>query len=1226
MAEDRIDSIFDIAAIEKEDSTIDSILAERAKQLKAFPVLNVGDTKGLAELTARFNEQQKAIEQLTKTNQAYQKALSDEAKAQREKDAAIKNGLKTQKDADAQTKLTAKATADLSNHYKQLGLAVKDANERYYNLAGTLGRNHPLSVAALKDANDLRNIQKQLAEDTGIYSHSVGNYSTAFTNFALTLRGIRGPTKLAGEALGFSAQEADQFRLIVEHSAQALAVFFRSKEAKATAEAQDAAATAASTVSNEAYTTSVVQADAATDTFVASTQVLTAAQLEQVALQESLAVTAAEVVAATEAENIALTQQLETIGELVLASGGLLSVQQASVIVEDEYAAANADIVAGSILATEAIAAQTAATATALAVTGAQTAALEAEAVAAATAGAILKTAFVVTGVLALAVGIGYLVYKILEARDAADKAARSQKILAQINIDAADSYGKEASQLAILKNAIEDTNRPMSERLQAVKDIQSEYPEYLKNLTDEQLLAGQVAGAYDKITEALVRNAQAHAAEAEIDKIEAEKFKISQKDLADELKTQQALKDLKGSTGTTIGSPGGFSRRIDARTERAAVLQQREDRKKANADEIKDLNDQENIILTLTKNFEKQKKDATGKTNEIADLTKTLNTDFEVYKTYQEQKIGVLKDSLDNDKMFYADKLKVLDAYIVAQKDLINKDAANQIKAATEEEARKVANLQKDRDTKTDKGTDAKSVEQKKRINENIKIEEDNLAEQTTLINAKKNTALKQQDIQRVRDKRKIDAELLTNVAQVTKNDLELSAGNNLRIAQSDAQTLDARVNAYEVYYKEQQELLVNDFDLRVKAQRLGGEALLAAESDLLKKMQDLDEKAAKEQSAIFVSGVNGQVQNQNKALDVAEANDKLLLFNKIKNQKEFNDKVQDLDYERVKNQLTNDANAQFKLSENTNLSLEDRKKAIEKFNEDIAVLDENELKHKQLIKDRELAIYQTFQDAIVQLANAAQQAIFTLLEQSIQRQIDNLQRKEKQADENKNKEIARINQLGLTDSERLRQTTEAEKIAAFQKIQLEEKIGHAKERQAKLQKASNIAGILSGTALAVVNALAIPVYGEILAGIVAALGAIQLGIAIATPIPQYFAGGRAMEGLGIAGERGRELVTEDTGKQWLTAPTATMYKFKGTEHITPAHLTQDILNATSMRSISLIEPKQHITSNEVNTAILNDVVRELRIQNRRPQPGWRIEHGIEASPWYAKHMKGIA
>ena len=56
---------------------------------------------------------------------------------------------------------------------------------------------------------------------------------------------MRGPTKLLGEALGIGAQQADQFRLVIEHSLQALAAFFRGKEAKAAAEAEDTAATAA---------------------------------------------------------------------------------------------------------------------------------------------------------------------------------------------------------------------------------------------------------------------------------------------------------------------------------------------------------------------------------------------------------------------------------------------------------------------------------------------------------------------------------------------------------------------------------------------------------------------------------------------------------------------------------------------------------------------------------------------------------------------------------------------------------------------------------------------------------------------------------------------------------------------------------------------------------------------------------------------------------------------
>lgn len=83
----------------------------------------------------------------------------------------------------------------------------------------------------------------------------------------------------------------------------------------------------------------------------------------------------------------------------------------------------------------------------------------------------------------------------------------------------------------------------------------------------------------------------------------------------------------------------------------------------------------------------------------------------------------------------------------------------------------------------------------------------------------------------------------------------------------------------------------------------------------------------------------------------------------------------------------------------------------------------------------------------------------------------------------------------------------------------------GRVMEKQWKAEQAATVAGIIMNTALAVVKALPnVP-----LAAIIGGLGAVQLGIALSQPMPDFYAaGGVALPNEQIVvGERGPELVT---------------------------------------------------------------------------------------------------
>lgn len=79
------------------------------------------------------------------------------------------------------------------------------------------------------------------------------------------------------------------------------------------------------------------------------------------------------------------------------------------------------------------------------------------------------------------------------------------------------DSAANEALKLRESFALITDANVPLENRKNIIKDLRSEYGVYLKNISDEALLTGQAASAYDLINTAILKKLQLQAAEEKI-------------------------------------------------------------------------------------------------------------------------------------------------------------------------------------------------------------------------------------------------------------------------------------------------------------------------------------------------------------------------------------------------------------------------------------------------------------------------------------------------------------------------------------------------------------------------------------------------------------------------------------------------------------------------------------------------------------------------------------
>lgn len=103
----------------------------------------------------------------------------------------------------------------------------------------------------------------------------------------------------------------------------------------------------------------------------------------------------------------------------------------------------------------------------------------------------------------------------------------------------------KETVKLNVLYKTATNNYKSTSERTKAVKALKKEYPEYFKNLTDEEIKLGKASKAYKEATKAITENAKARAALDKITELQKEFIDLDQKRIGALTKQVQAQGEL---------------------------------------------------------------------------------------------------------------------------------------------------------------------------------------------------------------------------------------------------------------------------------------------------------------------------------------------------------------------------------------------------------------------------------------------------------------------------------------------------------------------------------------------------------------------------------------------------------------------------------------------------------------------------------------------------------
>ena len=159
---------------------------------------------------------------------------------------------------------------------------------------------------------------------------------------------------------------------------------------------------------------------------------------------------------------------------------------------------------------------------------------------------------------------------------------------------------------------------------------------------------------------------------------------------------------------------------------------------------------------------------------------------------------------------------------------------------------------------------------------------------------------------------------------------------------------------------------------------------------------------------------------------------------------------------------------------------------------------------------------------------------------------QIEEEQEKNEEAGEEEIERIEKLAEDGAISTEE----AEARKRAAEDRTaqrdkELEKQKAELEQKQAKWQKANSIVQTTIATSLAIMQAFAQagPIAGAVLAAVIGAMGAAQIAIIAAQPIPKYAKGtDNHPGGLAIVGDGGRQEVIETDNGAYITPSVPTL------------------------------------------------------------------------------------
>lgn len=710
----------------------------------------------------------------------------------------------------------------------------------------------------------------------------------------------------------------------------------------------------------------------------------------------------------------------------------------------------------------------------------------------------------------------------LFKAEKAVNEVASAETNLANAKRKGISDSIKERTELDLLYKATQDNKRSMKERIAAIDELRSKYPSYFGNMSNEEILVGKAAKSYKELRTELVSNAIARAQLDKMTEISSQRYEAWIK------RANQYNTYLKAQ-----------------KKEEEAKLALEKATQKAREKGIEEGSMRESVYLSKRRSDLEKAQEQTKKEEEAWKSLLKVTTDYDKTLEGMAKNINVgalVNDPGKSDKAYEEAKKKAEEyaEYIKKKTEDLAKSRIDLIADGRKKEIAEVSREYEDR-IKEIKGNSEKEIELRKNLE-----------------------TLKGKAIAEINDK--YDKELLeiekanleNRLASIGDNsNEELDKRLNLQIQLNnmmrDAEINDAEKNGNDVvairmkYMKRENDLIMQNLEERfgmiesntdrmidrqetaalkeanlLKKQYANGEI---GKEDYEKRLYDIGVKYAKARLETLLAEAKAEMTlvdiNSEKAKELQERIDKiqaqidqLSLDDANKKQEEWIDKF--------KSGLSemNDA-ARDSLGETAGIfeGLSDIM---------VGVAEKGKLTFKGAAED----VRQSF-GYLLKSVEKIVSGITSLMTDIYDARIENIEKEQEANDEAYDKEIERIESLeengAISTEEAEARKRDAEKKTAAKNEELEKKKAALQEKQAKWDKANSIVQAGIATALAITKALP----NLVLAALVGAMGAAQIAVIAAQPIPKYAKGTKDHPGgLAIVGDGGKkEGIITDNG-----------------------------------------------------------------------------------------------
>ena len=106
------------------------------------------------------------------------------------------------------------------------------------------------------------------------------------------------------------------------------------------------------------------------------------------------------------------------------------------------------------------------------------------------------------------------LVAGLFNAKNVMKSLVDIQQQLNDVQLKGVQNAQSEITKLELLYKATQNASKPIRERKKAVDELQKSYPDFFKNLSEEEILTGKAADAYARLTSSIIASARARAAQ----------------------------------------------------------------------------------------------------------------------------------------------------------------------------------------------------------------------------------------------------------------------------------------------------------------------------------------------------------------------------------------------------------------------------------------------------------------------------------------------------------------------------------------------------------------------------------------------------------------------------------------------------------------------------------------------------------------------------------------